>query len=161
MSSHHKAPTVMRLKLPNEILAVTDAENASILGPHFGRIYTNHRKIYWAVLDGILQRLTMLELDAEITREELKKAVTKLANGKSPGLNKVPLDAFKALSEQNLSLLLDFLNAFLNKETDFDDWHEVQVLPVPKSGDLSDPNKWNRVTLMDLGSKIFSSILCT
>ena len=35
------------------------------------------------------------------------------------------------------------------------------MIPVPKSGDLSDPNKWRGVTLMDLGSKIFSSILYT
>ena len=105
--------------------------------------------------------MTMMELDTKITWEELKKAVTKLENGKSPGLNEVPPDAFKALSEQNLPLLLDLLNAFWNKETDFDEWHEGQVIPVPKSGDLRDPNKWRRVTLMDLGSKIFSSILWT
>ena len=80
----------MRFKLPNGNLAVTDAENASILGPHFERVYTNHQKIDWAVLDEILQRLTMLELDAEIIWEELKKAVMKLANGKYPGLNEVP-----------------------------------------------------------------------
>ena len=35
------------------------------------------------------------------------------------------------------------------------------MVPVPKSGNLSDPNKWQGVTLMDLGSKIFSSIMCT
>ena len=34
-------------------------------------------------------------------------------------------------------------------------------MPVPKSGDLSDPNKWRGVTLMDIGSKFFSSIMCT
>ena len=34
-------------------------------------------------------------------------------------------------------------------------------MPVPKSGYLGDPNKWRGVTLMDIGSKIFSSILCT
>ena len=33
-------------------------------------------------------------------------------------------------------------------------------MPVPKIGDLSDPNKWRRVTLMDIGSKVFSSIMC-
>ena len=141
MSSHHKAPTVMRFKLPNGKLAATDAENASILGPHFERVYTNHRKVDWAVLDDILQRATMMEIDGEITWEEMTKAITKLANGNSSGLNEVPLDAFKALSEKNLSLLHDFLNAFWNEEKDFDEWHEGQVVPVPKSGDLSDPNK--------------------
>ena len=161
MSSHHKALTVMRFKLTNRNLAVTDAENASILGPHFKRVYTNHWKIDWTLLDDILQRMTMMELDTKITWEELKKAVTELANGKYPGLNEVPPDAFKALSEKNLSFPLDFLNAFWNEETNFDEWHEGQVIPVPKSGDLSDPNKWRGVTPMDFGSKIFSSILCT
>ena len=84
MSSHRKAPTVMRFKLPNGNLAATDTENASILGPHFERVYTNHRKIDWSVLDKILQCLTIMEINAKITWEELKKALTKSANGKSP-----------------------------------------------------------------------------
>ena len=56
---------------------------------------------------------------------------------------------------------MPFLNVFWNEETDFDEWHEGQVIPIPKSGDLIDPNKWRGVTLMELGSKIFRSILCT
>ena len=112
MSSHHKALTVMRFKLPNGNLAVTDAENASILGPHFKLVYINHRRIDWTVIDDIQQRMMMVKLDTKITWEELKKAITKLANGKYPGLNEVTTDAFKALSEQNLTLLLDLLNAF-------------------------------------------------
>ena len=71
---------------------MTDAENA-----HFERVYTNHRNIDWKALDDIQQRMTMVELDTKSTWEELKKAVTKLANRKYPGLNKVPPDAFKAL----------------------------------------------------------------
>ena len=46
------------------------------------------------------------------------------------------------------------------EETDFDEWHEGQIKPVPKSGYLSDPNKWRGVTLMEIGEKIFISILC-
>ena len=33
-------------------------------------------------------------------------------------------------------------------------------MPAPKIGDLSNTNKWRGVTLMDIGSKVFSSILC-
>ena len=73
----------------------------------------------------------------------------------------MPPDAFKALTEKNLATLLDHLNSYWNEEVDFEEWHEGQVVPVPKSGNLSDPNKWRSVTLMDLGSKIFSSIMCT
>ena len=103
----------------------------------------------------------MLELDTPISWNELQTAVTKLSNGKSPGLNEVPPDAFKALDDDNLHIILSFFNAYWNDETDFAKWHEGQVVPVPKSGDLSDPNKWRGVTLMDMGSKLFSSILCS
>ena len=33
-------------------------------------------------------------------------------------------------------------------------------MTVPKSGELSDPNKWRGVTLMDIRSKLFSSVMC-
>ena len=34
------------------------------------------------------------------------------------------------------------------------------MVPVPKSGDLSDSNKWRGVNLMDIGSKVFSRLIC-
>ena len=61
----------------------------------------------------------MLELDTLISCKELKQAVTNLSNGKSPGLNDVPPDAFKALYEQNLLTLMNFLNSYWLEETDF------------------------------------------
>ena len=79
-----------------------------------------------------------------------------MAKRESPGLNDVPTDVFKALDGVNLLTLFDFFNSYWNKEIDFYEWHEGQVVPVPKSGDLSCPNKCRGVTLMYLGSKIFS-----
>ena len=43
---------------------------------------------------------------------------------------------------------------------DFEEWHEDQLVPVPKIGYLSEPNKWRGLNLMDIGSKFFSSLLC-
>ena len=103
----------------------------------------------------------MLELDTLISWEELKQAITKLSNGKSPGLNDVPTNAFKALDDQKLLTLMNFFNSNWLKESYFTEWNEVQLVPVTKSGYLSNPNKWRGVTLMDIGSKISSSILCT
>ena len=91
----------------------------------------------------------------------MKQAITKLSKGKSPVLNDVPPNASKALDNQNLLTLMKLFNSYWLEESDFIEWHEGQLLRVPKSGDLSDPNKWRGVKLMDIGSKIFSSILCT
>ena len=34
------------------------------------------------------------------------------------------------------------------------------MVPVPKSGDLSNPKNCRGVNLMDIGSKVFSSLIC-
>ena len=54
----------------------------------------------------------MDKLDQPISRDEIKKSTTKLANDKEPGLNSVPPNAFKALDDANLSWLLLFYNQF-------------------------------------------------
>ena len=116
MTSHYKKPTVMRLRLTNKELATNDAEIASVMGPHLEKVYRNHRPVDWSELQGLLQRTSMLKLDTLISWEEVKQAVTKLSNYKSPGLNDVPPDAFKALDNQNLLTLLEFLTRTGKKE---------------------------------------------
>ena len=95
--SHHLKPVVMRMRLTDGTLATTDSENASILAPHFERIYTRDRPITWEALDDIPICDTVEGINESIKWEEVKFAVSKLANGKSPRLNDVPPDAFKAL----------------------------------------------------------------
>jgi len=34
-----------------------------------------------------------------------------------------------------------------------------KCIPVPKKGDLSDPNKWQGIMLIDMHSKVFSSMM--
>ena len=84
----------------------------------------------------------MHELNKPISWSEIKTAIAKLANYKAPGLNNVPSNAFKSLTNANLAYLLTFFNQYLEVEADFAEWHEGQLVPVPKSGDLSDLNKW-------------------
>jgi hypothetical protein len=52
-----------------------------------------------------------------------------------------------------------YVAAFFDGEADYVGWHASQYVPVPKSGNLSDPNNWHGVMLMDVCSKIFSSIM--
>ena len=69
MTCHHKTPTVMQLMLPTGLLASTDAENSSVMGPHFEKVYTNHQQVVWETIDAIPQLSKMTELDSEITWE--------------------------------------------------------------------------------------------
>jgi len=84
--------------------------------------------------------------------------VKELTNDKALGLNNVPPNAFKTMTENNL--LHHFITELWEGNTDFKECHRGQVVPVPKSGGLSGPNKWRGVNLIDIGAKVFSSLLC-
>ena len=84
----------MCMRPPNGELAMTDAENASVFGPHFHRIFNKYRPLDWPVLNNIKQRDVIEELDHPISWDWIKKSTTKLANDKSPGLDGVPPNSF-------------------------------------------------------------------
>ena len=101
----------------------------------------------------------MWELNNPIPWEEFWRAVKKLKNGKASGLMGVLAEAFKAMCNVNLLHIHKHVNDFFVGTTDHEQWHWSQCVPVPKSKDLSDPNKWHGIMLMDVGLKIFSSVM--
>ena len=102
----------------------------------------------------------MSELDDEPTWYKFMTAVVELTNYKAPGLNTVPPTAFKAMDKDSLLHHFNFIVEFWEDRMDYVEWHEGRVVPVPNSGDLSDPNKWRGFYLMDIGAKVFSSMMC-
>jgi hypothetical protein len=82
--------------------------------------------------------------------------VTKLKNAKAPGLTGVLTEEFKAMPPSNLRHAYKHVNDFFLGNADYEQWQWSQCVPIPKSGDLLDPNKWRGVMLMDVFSKIFS-----
>ena len=74
----------MRMRLPNGKLATTDAKNASILAPHFERVYTAHRPITWDVINDIHQRDILFKIDEPIEWDEFIQAIRKIYNDKPP-----------------------------------------------------------------------------
>ena len=117
--SHHDDPVVMRMQLLNVKVATTDAKNASILSPHFKRVYTAHHPITWDAREEIHQRDILFQIDEPIEWDEFMQAICNLANEKSPGLNEVPPDAYKTLSNQNLDILYRFITAYWHTKIDF------------------------------------------
>ena len=102
----------------------------------------------------------MFEMDVPPSWKEFTEAVNDLTNDKATGLNGVSLNAFKSMSPKNTRVHFNFILEFWNDNLDFEKWHKGQVVPVSKSGGLSDPNKCRGVNLMDIGINILSSLLC-
>jgi hypothetical protein len=90
---------------------------------------------------------------------QVDAAINKLKNQKSPGLNVISLKAYKAMNTETRRQVHEYVAAFFKGDVDYNGWHESQCVPVPKLGNLSNPNKWCGIMLMDVCSKIFSLVV--
>eukprot|EP00978_Attheya_sp_CCMP212_P003154 scaffold6504_cov40-Attheya_sp.AAC.3 len=92
---------------------------------HFKKVFNNHQAIDPTILDEIRQRTSKTELGDPPSLEEVKHALRKAANGKSPGESGIPAEALKALDNELLQdCLLSFLTDYWNNpEVDFESWH--------------------------------------
>ena len=158
-STHHRLTTTMAMKMENGKMSVTDKEHMSVFYPHFQRVFNNHRDVDLSALERVKQRQIIWALNDPISWEEFDRAVNKLKNGKAAGLNGVPPEAYKAMNSDVRQKVFQHVRKFWSGEADYEGWHSSQCVPVPKRGDLSDPNKWRGVMLMDVCSKIFSTIM--
>ena len=57
-------------------------ENMTVFGPHFDRVFNNHRPVDPTILNNIPQRPIHHDTDSPITFAEVDAAINKLKNGK-------------------------------------------------------------------------------
>jgi hypothetical protein len=156
---HHKKKIQMAMKMANGKLATNSKENMAVFGPHFDHVFNNQCPVDQTILNDIPQHPTLHDIDSPFLFDEVNAAINKLKNGKSPSLNRIPPEAYKAINTEIRRQVHEYVAAFFEGDANYDGWHESQCVPVPKSGNLSDPNKWCGVMLMDVCSKIFSLVM--
>jgi hypothetical protein len=149
VKGHHKNPVVMKFRKKDGSLAANPAENAKVVEEHhFTTVFNSKRPTLPNAVKLIQQCEISQELSDPPTWEEFKTAVVKLKNDKQPGLNGVVPNAYKCLSDENLSVLFEYILKFWNGDVDFSEWHEGLGALVPKKGDQHDLNKWRLINLM-------------
>ncbi len=95
----------------------------SVFGPHFNRVFNNHRPVNLTILDEISQQPVLPELDLPISFEEVDAAINKLKNGKSPGLNGIPPEAYEAMNSSTHCIIHQYVAAFFEGDADYVGWH--------------------------------------
>jgi len=150
----------MAMKLENGKQASNDKENISIFSMHFHKkVLNNQRPVDNTILDLIKQKPCLAAIDTPITFKDIRHASNKFKRGKAPGLNTLPPEALKAMGNLPKQIIHKHASDFFDGNTDHKGWHRSQYVPVPKKGNLSDPNKWQGIMLMDICSKVFSLIM--
>ena len=101
----------------------------------------------------------MQDLDSPLNFAEFLLAVKALSWHKAQGLNNVVPNAIKALDSENLGVFYKFVKDYMESDTDYADWKVSHLVPLLKKGDLSNPNNWRGINLLDVASKIVSIII--
>ena len=107
------------MRLPSGDLAETDEDNSKVFVKHFGKVFNNKKSIKNNAMNNINSREVMNELDVPPSWKEFTEAAKDLTNDKSPGLNGVPTNDFKAISPENIKVHFNFILEFWNDNMDF------------------------------------------
>jgi hypothetical protein len=158
-TAHHKTNFNMSMHPENGKLASNAKENMSVFGMHFHKVLNNHRSVNSTVLDLIKHKSCLTAIYTPITFREVKEAINKLKKRKSLGLNGIPLEALKVMGNTLRCTVHCHVSDFFEGRVHHEGWHKCQCVPAPKKSNLSDPNKWRGIMLMDICSKVFSLVM--
>ena len=92
-----------------------------------------------------------------ITVEEVRVAIRKLKNNRSPGKDLITGEILKAIGETSVQKLTVILNSVWESEVVPRDWKRGIIVKIPKKGNLIDCSNWRGITLLSAPGKILSS----
>lgn len=123
---------------------------------------------YWKLIMPAVETVPVRDLcDDPLTWAEARMALQATPNGKAAGIDKIPGELLKLTQEEETptSALGKALWTLLEKI-----WVDAKVpalyntaivVPVPKKGDLSDPDNYRGISLISVAMKIISKVVAT
>ena len=99
------------------------------------------------------------ELNAEFTESELRKAVFKQKDNKSPGIDSISSEILKASYDTISPFLLSLYNRMFMTAEFPRSWGEGIIAPIFKKGDVNDAGNYRGITLINIMAKIYSQLL--
>ena len=93
------------------------------------------------------------------TREEIKKAIAHMKNGKVAGPDGIPAEALKADVNTSVEMLYSLFEEIWEKEEIPAEWKEGYLIKIPKKGDLSRCDNYRGITLLSVPGKILNRII--
>ena len=94
-----------------------------------------------------------------ITEEEVMLALKQLKPRKSAGPDKIISELLKHASDYIIPFFVRFLNELFDHGIYPQKWTESIILPLYKKGDVNNPSNYRGISLTDISSKVYGSII--
>ena len=95
--------------------------------------------------------------DDLFTIEEFRKVKSVLKAGKAAGPDDIPSEVYKSCDFDDICL--DFCHRALIENEKPDLWSYMNIIPVPKSGDLSNTNNYRDISLICIIAKVYNRLI--
>ena len=117
-----------------------------------------------SVDDSLVEELESVPLDLGLAEvplfAETLAAVHSLKRGKATGPDGIPAEVLSVLSHSAIRSLHEHICQIWMGCGDIPpEWHDADLIPLPKTGDLSLCSKWRGILLTSVPGKVFSKIL--
>ena len=127
---------------------------------HFQTLLGNEPQIDPASLNREIPDIIRHDLqikDDDFTMEEFNKVKTQLKEGKSTGSDNISAEVLKRCNLDEI--FLEFSNNLLKKNDKPDQWSQIDLIPLPKSGDLSDTSNYRGISLSSIVAKAVNKMI--
>ena len=98
-------------------------------------------------------------LDAEISEDEVRKALRGLKSGKASGPDDISAEMLKTAEDVIIEFLVKLFNTLFMNGIYPEGWKEAIIVPVYKKGDKDSPNNYRGISLLSLIGKCYVSVL--
>ena len=126
---------------------------------HFSEVLGGEQNINDRNLNLNFQLQSNTILDTEILQGEVRSAIKSLASNKSPGLDGLIPEIFKASEPIITPFITKLFNTVFRSNVYPRAWTESFITPIFKKGDTNDTNNYRGVTLIKIIAKLYSKIL--
>ena len=108
--------------------------------------------------------ISQAEVDLPISvekpsKEEIKKAITTLKNGKAAGPDGIPAEALKADIDTASDILHNLFAKIWDEEKVLADWIAGPVIKLPKKGDLRDCSNYRGIMPLSVPGKVLNRVI--
>ena len=101
-----------------------------------------------------------IEMDTgPFTIQELRQVISRLKNGKAPGVDNISAEMLKASPPIALCQLLNICNQILDQCKVPSDWRRALLAKIPKKGDPSICDNYRGISLLSVPYKVFCRML--
>ena len=93
------------------------------------------------------------------TREEIRKDIKQLKNGKAAGTDEIPAEALKVDPEMLAEMLYGLFEKIWEEEEIPSEWKEGLLIKIPKKGDLGLCSNYRGITLLSVPGKVLNRVI--